>query len=60
MTCFQAVFIQCKCFDLNGKLDVIMNAPVKFAVRERWRKIIRYKMMRDEEREVMEIRGKCL
>ncbi len=50
----------CKCFDPNDKLDVIINTPVKFVVCERRRRIIRYAVMSEEGREVMETRGKCL
>lgn len=53
MTCLQAVFIRCKCFDPNGELDVIINDPVKFVVWERWRRISRHKIMRDGRRDEM-------
>lgn len=58
--CFHSLFAQCKCFDPNGKLDIIINALVKFVVCKRRRRIIRYGVMSDGGREVMETRGKCL
>lgn len=57
---FQSVCAYCKCFDPNGKLDIIINTPVKFVVCEQRRRIIRYGVMSEEGREVMETRGKCL